>query len=122
MTRSSRQDLLVKVSTLYHKEGLTQGEIASRVKVSRQTVSRLLREAEDVGIVSFDIRDPSGQVNELGMRLRSRFNLAAASVVDGGRRKVETTAQSHAQFVDLARRIPDIEGDDPHVLGLSQEP
>jgi deoxyribonucleoside regulator len=102
MTRSSRQDLLVKVSTLYHKEGLTQGEIASRVKVSRQTVSRLLREAEDVGIVSFDIRDPSGQADELGMRVRSRFNLAAASVVDGGGLDEERALKGTTRVAALA--------------------
>ncbi len=82
MAHSSRQDLLVEVSTLYHKQGLTQGEIAKRVEVSRQTVSRLLRQAQDVGIVSVDIRDPAGEADELGRRVRSRFNLAAAIVVD----------------------------------------
>ncbi len=82
MSRSSRQDLLVKVATLYHKHGMNQDEIASSVKVSRQTVSRLLREAEEVGILTFEIRDPSSQVKELGERVRSRFNLSAATVVD----------------------------------------
>lgn len=84
MSRSSRQDLLVKVATLYHKQGQTQDEIASNVKVSRQTVSRLLREAEEVGIVTFEIRDPSSQVKELAERVRSRFNLANATVVEVG--------------------------------------
>ncbi|PKQ17920.1 MAG: hypothetical protein CVT68_06030 [Actinobacteria bacterium HGW-Actinobacteria-8] len=84
MTRSSRRDLLVNVSTMYHKQGLTQGEIASKVKVSRQTVSRLLQEAVDVGIVTFEIRDPTSEVKELGMQVRTRFNLAEATVVDAG--------------------------------------
>lgn len=102
MTRSGRQDLLAKVSTLYHKQGLTQDEIASSVKVSRQTVSRLLREAEEVGILTFEIRDPSGQVQELGMRVRNRFNLAEATVVNGSGLDAERSLKETTRVAALA--------------------
>ena len=102
MSRSSRQDLLVKVATLYHKQGQTQDEIASSVNVSRQTVSRLLKEAEEVGIVTFEIRDPSGQVKELGARVRDRFNLANATVVDVSGLDVERALTETTRVAALA--------------------
>lgn len=84
MSHEPRQNMLVTVATMYHRQRLTQAEIADRVKVSRQTVSRFLREAESSGIIAVDIRDPSSLVDDLAEKVRSRFGLQDATVVDVG--------------------------------------
>jgi DNA-binding transcriptional regulator LsrR (DeoR family) len=78
--------LLSKVSTLYYMRDQTQQEIADRLRLSRPTVSRLLQEARDQGIVQISVAPPRGLHIELETRLEERFGLAAAQVVevDGG--------------------------------------
>src|SRR5690606_21695888 len=75
-------DLMVKIAQLYYRQRLTQGEVAARVGVSRQTVSRLLQRAEDIGIVTVEIREPRGEHTELAGRLESRFPGLSVTVVD----------------------------------------
>jgi len=51
---------LEKVARLYYEEGLTQDEIARDLKVSRPLISRLIREARDLGIGKYaSIRQPT---------------------------------------------------------------
>ncbi len=89
-----RPDLLVDVATMYYRQRLTQAEIAKEFDVSRQTVSRLLREAEATGIVTIDIRDPSVLVEDLAGRLAARFGLRSATVVDVGNDEQRALAET----------------------------
>src|SRR3569832_17475 len=52
--------LLSKVSTLYYLRDQTQQEIAERLRLSRPAVSRLLRDAQNHGIVQITISPPRG--------------------------------------------------------------
>lgn len=74
--------LLSKVSTLYYLRGQTQQEIAERLRLSRPTVSRLLQEARDQGIVQITVAPPRGLHIELESRLEERFGLEAVQIVD----------------------------------------
>jgi DNA-binding transcriptional regulator LsrR (DeoR family) len=74
--------LLSKVSTLYYLRDLTQQEIADRLRISRPTVSRLLKEARSQGIVQISIAPPRGLHLELESLLEERFGLGEALVVD----------------------------------------
>lgn len=74
--------LLSKVSTLYYLRGLTQQEIADRLRISRPTISRLLQEARNHGIVQISITPPRGLHLELESQLEERFGLGEALVVD----------------------------------------
>lgn len=73
--------LLTRVASLYYRERLTQQEVAQRLGVSRQTVSRMLQQAEEVGIVRIDILSPVAEVESLARRLEERFGLTEAFVV-----------------------------------------
>ena len=44
-------DRIILVATLYYKEKLSQQEIAKRLGVSRPWISKLLKKAEDLGLV-----------------------------------------------------------------------
>jgi DNA-binding transcriptional regulator LsrR (DeoR family) len=73
--------LLSKVSTLYYVQNHTQQDIAQRLGVSRPTVSRLLRDAQEYGIVQITVTPPHGVHLELEGQLEERFNLDTAQVV-----------------------------------------
>lgn len=49
---------LVTVAELYHRDGLTQQQIADRMGINRSSISRLLTEAGDAGIVKVSIEVP----------------------------------------------------------------
>ena len=48
---------MVKVSYYYYKKGLTQGEIAKKMNMSRQRVNRILKKALEDNIVQIKIND-----------------------------------------------------------------
>ncbi|WP_202421595.1 sugar-binding transcriptional regulator [Gordonia sp. SID5947] len=51
--------LLVRAATMYHLEGLTQAEIASRLGVSRPTAGRLVARARAQGLVQVTVTAPA---------------------------------------------------------------
>lgn len=78
----SRQvDLLVKAAELYYEFGMTQEEVAAHLNVSRPTVSRLLRQARERGIVRIAVVNPKSRAGELERRLVETFGLHDALVV-----------------------------------------
>lgn len=76
--------LLGKVSALYYLRHHTQQEIAKRLRVSRPTVSRLLREARDLGYVQITVTSPPGLHLDLETRIEDRYGLESVHVVEGG--------------------------------------
>jgi deoxyribonucleoside regulator len=73
--------LLTRAASLYYRERLTQQEIAHRMGVSRQRVSRMLQQAEDVGVVRIEISSPVAEVEAVARRLEETFGLKEAFVV-----------------------------------------
>ena len=76
-----RIDLLAQVASLYYEDGLTQAEIARQVDASRSTISRLLQEAREAGIVEITIHYPWKTDPKLEKRLEERFQLRKALVL-----------------------------------------
>jgi DNA-binding transcriptional regulator LsrR (DeoR family) len=63
--------LMTRVARLYHEERLIQSEIASKLGITQVAVSRLLKKAEENGIVRTTVVTPPGAwSNDLGF-LRS---------------------------------------------------
>ena len=87
--------LLARVASLYYELGLTQEEIAGEVGVSRSTVSRLLTEAREVGIVEVRIRHPLARSPVLEQDLKDRFSLKAARVL----------AEEGLEYHEMVRRL-----------------
>lgn len=75
--------LLVQVASLYYEQNLTQAEIARRISTSRSTVSRLLHEARETGVVEIIINYPWKTDPELERDLSARFRLRHARVLVG---------------------------------------
>ena len=75
MSPTETQRLLVKVARLYFEQDLTQNEIGDRLRLSRQKVQRLLRQAQEEGVVQISIRPVMGTYLELEEELEQRFGL-----------------------------------------------
>lgn len=82
---SSTKDirLLVKVARLHYEHHLSQQEIAEQLQVSISSISRMLKQARQQGIIEVRINDPSGRLTHLETRLKQSFGLKAAIVVPG---------------------------------------
>ncbi|MBA2768265.1 MAG: sugar-binding transcriptional regulator [Sporichthyaceae bacterium] len=76
-----REDLVADAAALYYQSRLDQQEIARRMKVSRSTVSRMLSEALDTGIVEIRIRRPLALAEDVQRALVSTFGLRDALVL-----------------------------------------
>jgi deoxyribonucleoside regulator len=67
--------LMVQVARMYYENQLNQEEIARRLNLTRQKVSRLLIAARSQGIIKTVINDPYPGDPYLGEELKSRFKL-----------------------------------------------
>lgn len=66
---------LVEVAKMYYLFNYSQQEIAKKLGVSRPTVSRLLDQAKQDGVVHIKICDPTEDVNNLATRVKEAFKL-----------------------------------------------
>jgi DNA-binding transcriptional regulator LsrR (DeoR family) len=84
MDTDSRRQLLAEIASLYYNEKKTQAEIARISGYSRSAISRILTEAEELGIVEITIKYPLLRDNVLESRLKQKFSLDAAYVINSG--------------------------------------
>ncbi len=78
-----RDELLAQVASLYYEDNLTQSQIGHQLGTSRATISRLLDEARETGIVEIIIHSPWKTASEIERELVSSFPLHQARVLDG---------------------------------------
>jgi len=82
MNVESKTHLMVKVAKQYFEAGMTQQEIATSLRISRSTVSRLLSRARDEGIVQIAIEVPAGIYPELENSLEQCCDLVEVIVIE----------------------------------------
>lgn len=75
-------ELLTEVARLYYEQNMTQMDIAKRLYISRSSVSRLLKQARDEGIVEITIHYPYDRMRRVEYEFSSRFNLKEIRIVD----------------------------------------
>ena len=74
--------LLAEIAGCYYERGLNQNEIADRLCISRTRVSRLLKEAQEKGIVSFCINYHYERHYILEDHLKSRYSLKEVRILN----------------------------------------
>lgn len=111
------QHLAVKVAQLYYDSGLTQDDIAQKLRLSRPKVSRLLQEARDAGLVKITVADLPGSHTDLEYQLEQRYGLVDVLVVEvSSPESYESTARElGAAAAGYLRRIIQ----DGDVIGLT---
>jgi len=72
--------LLTKVARMYHEQGLRQPEIAAQLHLSQPRVSRLLKQAVELGIVRTTVISPPGTHADLEDAIERRYGLAEVVV------------------------------------------
>lgn len=82
MRRPRDQETILRIARMRYEQRLPQQEIARRLAVSTSTVSRALKQAEDLGFIEIRVVPPADRRSELERSLERRFGLAAAIVVD----------------------------------------
>jgi deoxyribonucleoside regulator len=81
MASKQKQAQMVRVAELYYERSMSQQEIAKIMGCSHSTVSRLLAEAHDTGIVEITIHRPVANNADLAAKLCKRFELRDVVVV-----------------------------------------
>jgi DNA-binding transcriptional regulator LsrR (DeoR family) len=114
MARIDELRLMTRVARLYHEGGARQPEIAERLGLSQPKVSRLLRQAQDIGIVRISVGVPTGAYPNLEERLESRYELREAVVIDadadGEAGLLRGLGSAAAYFLETTLRSRDIVG------------
>ncbi len=112
----SDPNLLIEVARLYYEQQLTQSEIGRQINVSRSTVSRLLQEARDLGIVTITIDYNVARDRSLEQQLQKWFDLKDVRVLRSYGRTNEVVRKEMGQ---LAARLLEQGVMDDSVLGIS---
>lgn len=82
MARIDELRLMAKIARMYHTQGLRQTEICERLSIHQSTVSRVLKRAEQEGIVRVTVSVPAGTHTDVEDALQTRYRLDEAIVVD----------------------------------------
>ena len=110
--QADRLRLVTKVARLYHARGLRQVEIAERLRLSQPRVSRLLTQAEELGIVRNIVAVPPELNHDLEQELCRTYGLAGAHVVDAFAGEDEgltvDLGSAAAPFVSAAIDVADV--------------
>ena len=107
--------LLAKVARMYHEKGIRQPQIAAELNLSQARVSRMLKQAVEVGIVHTVVTMPSGVHSDLEDELQGRYGLRDAVVVDTlgvGDEVLPALGSGPAAYIDMT-----LTGG--HVIGIS---
>ena len=70
-----KQRLSIEAARLYYMSDYSQQDIATRLGVSRPTVSRLLQHAKEQGYVQISIVDPLEDLDALGEGVKKKYGL-----------------------------------------------
>ena len=71
---------MLKIARMYYTDNLTQAQIAAQIGYSRPTISRLLSESRDRGMVRIEIGHPLERLMQLEDALVRRYGLKCARV------------------------------------------
>lgn len=82
MTRTDELRTMLRVAHLYHEGQLKQAEISEQLHMSQAKVSRLLKRAEDEGVIRVSINVPRGTYPQFEEGLRQRYGLDEAIVAE----------------------------------------
>ena len=74
--------LLTKVSKLYYEDNFNQDDIVARLRISRSSVSRLLAQAREKGIVKIVVIPPTGTYATLEAIVEQKYSIEEVMIID----------------------------------------
>ncbi len=81
MSVQEKWNMLAMVANLYYNSELTQNQIAERLYTSRSKVSRMLKEARELGIVEIHIREPWERHLEYEQKLKQDYGIKNVRII-----------------------------------------
>ncbi|WP_168581240.1 sugar-binding transcriptional regulator [Gephyromycinifex aptenodytis] len=105
----------LEAARLYYEDGLSQADVAERLRVARPTVSKLISHARERGFVRIEIHDPRQVGDDLGRALRERFGLAEVRIAHPQEDSVGTLREVGRQGALLLQQLVD----DGALLGVT---
>ena len=98
LTPDQRYYMKLKALTYLYEDGLTQTEIAGKLKISRVTLAKLLEEAREEGMIKFEIIDVRGRMKivQLEKQMCETFGLRDIRLVDCSHADEETCSRKIA--------------------------
>ena len=82
------KELLCEVARLYYEQDLTQLEISKKLFVSRSSVSRLIKEAKETGVVEILIHYPYDRMRIIEYEFQNRFDLEDIRITESENRDI----------------------------------
>jgi DNA-binding transcriptional regulator LsrR (DeoR family) len=73
--------IMVQVAQMYYMDGFTQEKIANQLGISRSSISMILSEARDFGIVDIRIKNPQTNNDELSEKMIQMFGISKCYVI-----------------------------------------
>ena len=89
---------IILVANLYYMNGFSQDRIAKMLQVSRPWVSKLLSKATELGLVEIRVNASMSENRELSDKLRLKYGLKYASVVEEEEGSYNNSAAAAANY------------------------
>lgn len=114
MSRLNELRMIARVAQMYHVENQRQADIASHLRISQATVSRMLKRAQEEEIVRTTVVAPSGTYADLEADLRGKYGIAEAIVVECSEDRdgaiMARIGEAAAHFVEATLQTDEIIG------------
>lgn len=98
-------EMLFRVAQMYYEQKMTQSDIAEKLYISRSNVSRLIKQANEKGIVEITVHRPFERMRRIEIELRKRFDLEEIRIIDAGNRSpfdnFTATTKLAASYVNM---------------------
>ncbi|MDR2833639.1 MAG: sugar-binding transcriptional regulator [Streptococcaceae bacterium] len=115
--KDEKRNKLIKVAYMYYIEQKSQNEIANETGIYRTTISRMLTQARNEGIVEIKIHGANPEVYELENYLKEKYHLKAIKIVPSY--PEQTRKEQSAKFYQQAATFIRERVDSNQTIGLS---
>lgn len=89
-TGEKKLSRLIEVAKMYYEKDMTQGQIASKIGISRPMVSKLLTEAREIGVVTIHITSAKTKEEILSQHMQEVFGLNSVVVIKTAKNPADT--------------------------------
>lgn len=101
MTQRKNNALLVDIALMYYLDNETQEEIAERLYISRSQVSKLLKEAREQRIVTFNIKSSEATPALLSNKLKQKYGVSELYVIEDEESIKKTEYKINEKIVEI---------------------
>ena len=113
---TNKTQTALEICHLYYEDGLSQNEIAEKLKISRPTISRLLTFAKENGLVQIKVMDPKQDLSLLQIQLKKKYQLKEVLVAENF---IDDTQIINDKLGKLTAEYLNHIVEDNHIIGIS---